>query len=91
MSFMDDLKRLADEIYRDRIIRARRTSSAAKLMEGPRLFAAVCERMKAGIRAQFPDADEDEVQQILQQRLRRLRNLEEHAVYSPWECSDDGR
>ncbi len=60
-------------------------------MEGPRLFEAVCERMKAGIRVQVPDADENEVQEMLLQRIRRLRNIEEHAVYSPLECTDDGR
>jgi hypothetical protein len=91
MPCMDDIKRLADDIYRERIIRARRTSSAEKLMEGPRLFDAVCERMKAGIRAQAPGADEDEVQQLLLQHIRRLRNVEEHAVYTPLECCDDGR
>ncbi len=88
---MDDIKRLADDIYRERIIRARRISSAEKLMEGARLFDAVCERMKAGIRAQAPDADEDEVQQLLLQHIRRLRKVEEHAVYITLECSDDGR
>jgi hypothetical protein len=87
---MDDIKRLADDIYRERIIRARRISNAEKLMEGPRLFDAVCERMKAGIRARAPDADEDEVQQLLVQHIGRLRKVEEHAVYAPLECSDDG-
>lgn len=91
MSCMDNIKRLADDLYRQRIIRARRISSAEKLMEGPRLFDAVCERMKAAIRAQAPDADEDEVQQLLLQHIRRLRKVEEHAVYLPLECSDDGR
>jgi hypothetical protein len=87
---MDDIKRLADDIYREQIIRARRISSVEKLMEGPRLFDAVCERMKAGIRGRTPDAHEDEVQQLLLQQIQRLRKVEEHAVYIPLECSDDG-
>ncbi len=63
-------------------------SIAEKLMEGPRLFDTVCERMKAGIRARAPDAEEDEVQQLLLQQIRRLRKVEEHAVYTLLECID---
>ena len=93
MPCMDDIKRLADDIYRERIIRARQTSSAEKLMEGPRLFDAVCERMKAAYSGTGSGADEDEVQQLLLQHIRRLRNIEEHAgVYSAYEvlrCTGD--
>lgn len=88
---MDDFKQIADDIYRDRILRARRIPGADKLMEGPRLFEIVCERMKAGIRSQFPDADEDQVYELLLRRLRRLRSVEEHAVYMPLGPDDERR
>lgn len=73
---MDDIKQLADAIYRDRVERARRTPPEEKLFDGPRLFDRACRIMKDGIRHQFPDADEARVHEILLERLRLLRRVE---------------
>jgi len=67
---------LIDDIYREKVRRARATPPGEKVYAGARLFEEVCRRMVAGIRHQFPDADEQRVQDILRQRLAIARRLE---------------
>ncbi|HWG42299.1 MAG TPA: hypothetical protein VN688_05885 [Gemmataceae bacterium] len=74
---MEPTQELIDSIYRDKILRARRTSPEEKLLAGPRLFARACRLMADGIRNEFPDADEPQVQEILRARLALSRRLEE--------------
>ena len=76
---MEPTQELIDDIYRERILRARATSPEEKLLDGPRLFDRVCRTMKDGIRMQFPDADEEEVRQTLLQRLAIAEELEENS------------
>ena len=60
-----------------------------KLFDGGSLFDDVCERMRAGIRGRFPDADESDVQDILLRQIDRLRCVEESRVYRPVEDGDE--
>jgi hypothetical protein len=80
---MEPSKELADQIYRERILRARRMPPDEKLAEGPRLFEAACSIMASGIRNQFPGLDDDQVAEILKERLDRLRRIEERGLYRP--------
>ena len=66
------------ERYRDEIERARREPPERKMAEGVRLFDRAISLMKAGIRMQFPDADEQKVQAILRERLEigRLESIQ---------------
>jgi hypothetical protein len=73
---MQSTKELADAIYRERVEKARGMSPEDKLPGGPRLFDHACSLMLAGIRSQFPDADERRVQEILRERLAVARRLE---------------
>ncbi len=73
---MNSIKNLADDIYRERVIRARRTPPEVKFFDGPELFERACRIMAAGVRDQFPDADEVKVEEILRQRLEITRRLE---------------
>lgn len=86
---MEPTQDLIGSIDRDRIARARRESIEQKMWEGPKLFEGVVERMKMGIRLQFPDASDSEVLDILWQRLRRLRQVQDHGIFVPVELSDD--
>lgn len=72
---MEPTQELADSIYRERVLRARRTSLSEKLLLGPELFAEVCQRMADGIRIENPDADEQQVQEMLWARLDLLQRL----------------
>jgi hypothetical protein len=72
---MEPIKELADEIYRERVLRARRTPIEQKLLAGPELFEFACQITCAGIRDQNPEADEARVQALLRDRLALARRL----------------
>ena len=74
---MEPTKELIDQLYRERVLRARAMSPEEKLLAGPRLFDIVCRRIAAGVRHEFPDADESRVEEIVRDRLRLARRLEE--------------
>ncbi len=73
---MQPAQELIDNLYRERVLRARRTPPEEKLLAGPRLYEEVCERMRWGIRDEYPDADAKQVEQILAERIALLRRLE---------------
>jgi hypothetical protein len=72
---MEPTQELIDQLYRDRILRARQLPMEEKFLLGAELFEQACRLMADGIRNQFPEADEEQVQVILAQRLRLLRSL----------------
>ena len=67
---------LAEEIYRDRVFRARRTPPEEKFLAGEELFDYACSITLAGIRHQFPSATEPECQAILASRLALREKME---------------
>lgn len=69
-------RELIDAIYADKVRQARRMSVAERLRAGGDLFDELCERMRAGIRWQFPDADDSRVEEILRERIDIARRLE---------------
>ena len=73
---MESIRELADDIYRERVLRARATPLEQKLVDGPQIFERVCRVLSDGIRHQFPDADEQRVREILRERLQIARRLE---------------
>lgn len=73
---MQPTKQLIDELYRERVLRAREMSPEEKLLAGPRLFERACRIMADGIRDEYPEADEEQVREILVQRLAVARRLE---------------
>jgi hypothetical protein len=72
---MEPTQELVDDIYRERVLRARKTPRDQKFLAGAGLFEDVCERMTAGIRHENPGADETTVQDLLLRRLALLRRL----------------
>ena len=84
---MEPTKELIDALFMDKVRAAREMAPGDKLMLGPILFDEVCKRMADGIRWQFPDADEARVHEILLERLRIARQLEQ----TPVRVSDDER
>jgi hypothetical protein len=70
---------LANEIYRERVIRAQNTSPEEKLLAGQRLFESACEITLAGIHNENPGIAEEAAHNILRERLawRRRREREE--------------
>jgi hypothetical protein len=73
---MESIRELADDIYRERVLRARKTPIDQKLWAGAELFESACRVTCDGIRHQNPGIDEAEVQRILRGRLALARRLE---------------
>ena len=74
-----ETRRLIDELYRQELHEARTMPPETKLLLGEELFAYACSITLAGIRNQFPDADETGRRRILERRLELQRKLEERA------------
>jgi hypothetical protein len=66
---------LAEQIYRQRVLRARHQPPESKALAGQRLFESACKVTLAGIRNQNPGLGEAECRQILRQRLAWRRRL----------------
>jgi hypothetical protein len=73
---MEPTKELIDDIYRERVLRARKTPIEQKIAAGGELFEGVCERMADGLRHENPGADDATIQELLRCRLALLRRLE---------------
>ena len=71
-----DFQPLADELYRERVLRARRTPPEERILDGPRLFDYACSITLAGLRAERPQASEAELRLALRRRLETARKLE---------------
>lgn len=77
MRAMDDqIKQLADNLYQERVERARRMPPAEKLLAGGDLFDHACSITKAGIRMQNPHYSEEQVLAELRRRLEMRRRRE---------------
>jgi len=74
---MEPTKELIDDLYVERVLRARETPGEQKLFASADLFEWACSIARAGIRDQYPDADADEVERILAQRLALQEQLRE--------------
>jgi hypothetical protein len=70
-------QRLIDELYREEVIEARAMTAEEKLLAGEDLFESACRITLAGIRNQFPEADEAERWRILETRLAWRTKQEE--------------
>jgi len=73
---MGPSKQLIDDLYGDRVLRARETPPEDKLLDGARLFDVSCRIMMDGIRDEHPDASDERVREILKERIALLRRLE---------------
>jgi hypothetical protein len=76
---MEPTQELLDDIYREKVLRARRTPPEDRLLTGLEHSDVAVRVMRDGIRAQFPDADDVQVDRILCERIALLRRLEERA------------
>jgi hypothetical protein len=73
---MDPIKQLAEELDRDRERREASMTPEQKRQSDEYLDTLADRIMLNGIRAQFPDADEDEIQSIFANRIEIIRRLE---------------
>jgi hypothetical protein len=76
MSLADQISRLADGLYRERVLEARAMAPEDKLLAGEELFEYACSITLAGIRNQFPEATEAECRRVLEARLELRERME---------------
>jgi hypothetical protein len=72
----NEFQYLADALYRERVLRARRTPPEERILDGPRLFDYACSITLAGLRTERPQASEAELRAALRQRLELAQKLE---------------
>ncbi len=70
------IRRLAEELYRERVAEARQMLPEEKLLAGEELFEYACSITLAGIRDQFPGLSDEECRRILEERLDLREQLE---------------
>jgi hypothetical protein len=70
------MQELIDEIYREKVLRARLQPAEAKLRDGPRLHEYACFIASEAIRSQSPGISDEEVLAILRERLALRERLE---------------
>ena len=71
-----EIQRLADQLYRERVLAAREMPPEEKLLAGEELFEYACAITLAGIQDQFPSATEEERLSILKDRLKLRERME---------------
>jgi hypothetical protein len=70
------IQRLAEDLYRERVVEARAMPPEEKLLAGEELFDYACSITLAGIRNQFPGVSEEECLKILEERLELRERME---------------
>jgi hypothetical protein len=78
----DASKTLMNAIFIDKVRRARQTPMSEKILDGPRLFDLNCQIMRSGIRSQFPEFNEQQVEQELRRRLAIARKIDDAGIYT---------
>jgi Rv0078B-related antitoxin len=73
---MPTSKRTVDPLYIEEVLRARKMPADEKLSAGIELFEYACEITRMGIRRQFPEASDEEVNRILDDRLAMRERTE---------------
>ena len=84
MSQVDaETKALMNSIFIEKVLRARRRSGGEKMLDGPRLFEDGCTMMRSGIRWQYPEFNDQQVEVELRRRLAIRRKIDEAGIYQP--------
>ena len=65
-----------DPLYVEEVLRARNMGAEEKLSAGVDLFEYACEITRMGIRRQFPEANDEEVNRVLGDRLEMRERTE---------------
>jgi len=66
-----------DELFLNKVRAAQRVSPEERLLGALRLSDECAEIMRAGVRHQFPDASDEEVEQRLIERVRKYKRIQE--------------
>lgn len=73
---MQPTKELIDQLYREKILRARQQNPEDKFFAGAELFGMACRIASDAIRNQYPEADEAKVRELLRRRIQIMERLD---------------
>jgi hypothetical protein len=73
---MEATPELIDDIYLEKVLRARATPIAEKLLDGFRLYKFASEAVRMGVRAQNPHATPEELELLIRERFELIQRLE---------------
>ena len=74
---MPPTQELIDELFLNKVRRARTENPVEKFLDGARLFDMVCRTMRDGIRHRNPGVSAEQIERLLFDQFRLLRRLEE--------------
>lgn len=74
---------LIDDIFREKVLRARAMSPEKRFLESFELFEMGVSMMRDGVRAQHREFTEEQVDQKVSRRFAVVRQMEEHGIYRP--------
>ena len=84
MDAPNEFQPLMDEIFRQKVLRARAEKLAGVVsLGGLDLFQSVLSSIRAGIRHERPSATEDEIEHEVRRRLAIKRRVDEHGFFEP--------
>ena len=78
----NEFQPLMDDIFREKVRRARLQSPESKLVAGLDLFEESLVRIRGGVRAQFPDFSDEEIETEVRRRIDRVRQVQEHGFFT---------
>jgi hypothetical protein len=81
MEAPNEFQPLMDEIFREKVLRARAQKETGQYVSGLDLYVVALARMRGGIRTQFPHFNPDQVETELRRRLARVRQVQEHGYF----------
>ena len=76
------------DIQQSKILQAAAMTPAERFHAGFELFEMVRRRMLAGIRSEYPNWAESQIEEEFRQRLRLQRERQEKSIYKVVETSD---
>ena len=76
-----EFKDLADDIYRRRVLRARALTPGQRLSDSMEMTDFCLGMARAGVIVQHPEADEAEINRLMNQRRRRVQKMSDHGLF----------
>jgi hypothetical protein len=77
---MEPRSSLADSLFVQKVLRARKTPPEKKFLAGPRLFEYARRIAITAIRAENPNAAPEQIRDLFRQRQKITRYVEEHPL-----------
>jgi len=82
MSAANEFQPLMDDLFREKVLRARRQTPEEKFLLGLQLFESSVNGMRRQIRHEFPLFTAEQIEEEIHRRYRRIRQVEDHGIFA---------